>query len=778
MNRCLILGACAVFSLYADWKPVPGHIMTRWANEVDSAKPLPEYPRPQMTRSEWLNLNGLWDYSISEKTAVTLPPAEAQILVPFPIESALSGVKKPLLPNQRLWYRRTFTTPDRWKGQRILLHFGAVDWHATVFVNGKPAGEHKGGYTPFSFDITSYLSPSAEQELVVAVTDPTDSWTQARGKQTQNPSGIWYTSVSGIWQTVWLEPVPSNSIHRVNTVPDIDKSAMTVTVDVPGAAQNHVVRAVALVGSREVARASGKPGEPISLRVSRPILWSPETPHLYDLRIELQANGRKVDEVKSYFAMRKISLGADAHGRTRILLNNKPYFQMGPLDQGWWPDGLYTAPTDKALRFDIEYTKKIGLNLIRKHVKVEPARWYYHCDQLGMLVWQDMPNGNLQPNEPNNLRVEPGAPDAIRPADSAAQFEAELKELIAALAVYPSIVAWVPFNEGWGQYDTQRVTEIVRGLDPSRLVNSVSGWTDRNVGDMRDVHHYPGPALEPAGEGRAAVLGEFGGISMPVAGHLWVTDRNWGYATREKKEELFDYYRSLFLNMRGLLGQGMSAAIYTQTTDVESEVNGYLTYDRAVEKFDAAALRELHNTFYRDTPPTRSILPDAREQKVDWRYSFSDPGPAWNQAGFDDAAWKKGPGAFLAGTGNALSAGTEWTGNSIWLRHTFELNAAPDNLFLSLINGFAEGEVFLNGSSVLLMKDVRPARRHHTHFDISAHAKLLRPGKNVIAIRAVQPGAARAVDAGLYSIDRAAAKAATGPPIRRPARDASKKKAA
>ena len=446
---------------------------------------------------------------------------------------------------------------------------------------------------PFSFDITAHLAPSGEQELVVAVTDPTDSWTQARGKQTQKPSGIWYTSVSGIWQTVWLEPVPSSSIRRVSTVPDIDSSAAAVTVDVTGASgEDHRVQVVALEGTREVARGSGRPGAPIRLGIRRPALWSPETPHLYDLQVELQTKGRKIDEVKSYFAMRKISLGPDRDGRLRILLNNKPYFQLGPLDQGWWPDGLYTAPTDAALRFDIEYTKKIGLNLIRKHVKTEPARWYYHCDKLGMLVWQDMPNGNLQPGEPNNLRVDPGAPDATRPADSATQFEAELKELIEALRVFPSIVTWVPFNEGWGQYDTERITKMIRQLDSSRLVNSVSGWTDRNVGDMRDVHHYPGPALEPAGKGRAAVLGEFGGISMPVESHLWATDRNWGYATREKKEELFDYYRSLFVNMRGLLGQGMSAAIYTQTTDVESEVNGYLTYDRAVEKFDTAALRD------------------------------------------------------------------------------------------------------------------------------------------------------------------------------------------
>jgi hypothetical protein len=559
--------------------------------------------------------------------------------------------------------------------------------------------------------------------------------------------------VSGIWQTVWMEPVPLNSIRRVTTVPDLDGSAAVVTVDVAGAPGNHIVQIVASDEGREVAKGSGKPGEPVKLRLASPKVWSPESPHLYDVRVELLTSGRKLDGVGSYFAMRKISLGRDQHGRTRILLNNRPYFHIGPLDQGWWPDGLYTAPTDAALRFDIEYTKKIGLNLIRKHVKTEPARWYYHCDKLGMLVWQDMPNGNLQPGEPNSLRVEPGGPDAVRPADSAQQFESELKEMIETLRVFPSIVAWVPFNEGWGQYDTARITKFVREFDTSRLVNSVSGWTDRNVGDMRDVHHYPGPALEPAGKGRAAVLGEFGGISMAVEGHLWVTDRrNWGYATRGKKDELFDYYRSLFTNARGLLGQGMSAAIYTQTTDVESEVNGYLTYDRAIEKFDAAALRKLHSSFHETVPPTRTILPDSREGKSKWRYTFSDPGAGWEGASFSDSGWKQGPGAFLSGTGNAFPVGTHWTDTTIWLRRSFELDTIPRDLFLSLLNGFTEGEVFLNGASVLHLKDVRPARRHHTHFDISVHTRHLRKGRNVIAIRAVQRGDARAVDAGLYTL--------------------------
>ena len=385
MNAPLRLAAvllAAASALPAQWKPVAGHIMTRWAAEVDPRAPLPEYPRPRMTRPVWLNLNGLWDFAITPDSASTTPSRyDGQILVPFPVESALSGVNKPLLPNQTLWYHRRIAVPVDWKGQRLLLHFGAVDWHARVLVNNKQVGEHKGGYVPFSFDITSAIPDGAtECDLVVAVKDPTDSWTQPRGKQTREPSGIWYTSVSGIWQTVWIEPVPTAvSISRVVPVPDIDRGEVRVVVETHNqAAAGVTVQAIAYDGGSEVGRASGALGAPLAIAIPNPTLWSPENPHLYSLRVTLLSGGsQEVDRVGSYFAMRKISIGSDQFGRTRLMLNNKPYFQLGPLDQGWWPDGLYTAPTDEALRFDIEYTKRIGMNMIRKHVKVEPARWYY-----------------------------------------------------------------------------------------------------------------------------------------------------------------------------------------------------------------------------------------------------------------------------------------------------------------------------------------------------------------------------------------------------------------
>jgi hypothetical protein len=645
--------------------------------------------------------------------------------------------------------------PADWKGQRLLLHFGAVDWHARVLVNNKQVGEHKGGYVPFSFDITSAIPAGASEcDIVVVVKDPTDAWTQPRGKQTREPSGIWYTSVSGIWQTVWIEPVPTAaSISRVVPVPDIDRGEVRVVVETHNpAAAGVTVQAVAYDGGAEVGRATGAAGTPLAIAIPKPTLWSPENPHLYSLRVTLLSGGsQEVDRIGSYFAMRKTSIGSDQFGRTRMMLNNKPYFQLGPLDQGWWPDGLYTAPTDEALRFDVEYTKRIGMNMIRKHVKVEPARWYYHCDRLGMLVWQDMPNGNLQPNQPNNLRVEPNGPDAKRPADSAKQFEAELAEMIRALEAVPSIVAWVPFNEGWGQYDTARIAALTRKLDPTRIVNAVSGWTDRNVGDIRDVHHYPGPALEDAGPGRAAVLGEFGGVSMPVKDHLWVvTNANWGYATTQQRDELFAYYQSLFTNMRALLAQGMSAAIYTQTTDVESEVNGYLTYDRAVEKFDTAALNRLHAEMYKTVAPGKVLVPDSRQGTVPWRYSSTEPTGDWQQPQFSDAQWQTGSSTFGTGSGGAFTPRTAWSSERIWLRHTFSLDKVPSTLSLSILNGFNEAEVFLNGASVLRMKDVRPARRHHTHFDLTKHAGLLREGDNVIAIYARQPARQRFVDAGLY----------------------------
>ncbi|HEV3118286.1 MAG TPA: glycoside hydrolase family 2 TIM barrel-domain containing protein, partial [Gemmataceae bacterium] len=498
----------------AEWQPKKGPLMTRWAKDVRADSAHPEYPRPQMVRKDWLNLNGVWQLAIAGKDEA--PPfgkdLPESILVPFPVESALSGVMKHA---ERLWYRRTFTVPSAWNGKRVLLHFGAVDWEATLWLNGKELGKHAGGYDPFSFDLTEALKTSGEQELVVGVWDPTDKGTQPRGKQVNRPGGIFYTPTTGIWQTVWLEPVPKASIRSLEITPDVEANRVTIQVNVDGPADElsvgYGIDVPAEPGKTAVGIAGGAPvvNKPFQILLpasAKAMLWTPDTPRLFGLRINLLGkNGdirKPLDTVESYFGMRKIAIGKDEHEVTRILLNGKFIFQLGPLDQGFWPDGLYTAPTDEALRYDIEVTKKLGFNMCRKHVKVEPERWYYWCDKLGLLVWQDMPSGDRS--------VAPGKGEITRSPESARQFERELKSLIDAHLNHPSIIMWVVFNEGWGQYDTSRVTNWVKSYDPTRLANCASGWNDMAVGDVHDIHVYPGPGSPVPETGRAAVLGEFG----------------------------------------------------------------------------------------------------------------------------------------------------------------------------------------------------------------------------------------------------------------------------
>lgn len=588
------------------WRPAPGRLMTRWAADVSPDHVLPEYPRPQLVRPDWLNLNGLWDYALTPTDATAMPPqGDGRILVPFAIESALSGVMKEVGPDRRLWYRRSFEVPADWQGRRVKLHFGAVDWQTAVFVNGMRVGEHTGGYDAFSFDITDALKPTGAQELVVSVWDPTDAGYQPRGKQVRQPGGIWYTPTTGIWQTVWLEPVAASHIEALEIRPDVDARAVTVTVitratanlEVTVAAQERSGAAPLRVVATETRAVSG--GDTVSattLRLSLrdPRLWSPDHPYLYNLTVTLGDGERTVDSVSSYFGMRKIALAKDAKGVNRLFLNNQPLFQFGPLDQGFWPDGLYTAPTDEALRYDIEITKKLGFNMARKHVKVEPARWYYWCDRLGLLVWQDMPSGDKY--------IGSRDPDISRSPESARNFEQELQRLVKGFFNHPSIVMWVPYNEGWGQWDTARIVDLVRQWDPTRLVNHASGWTDRGVGDVNDIHAYPGPAAPPLEPHRAGVLGEYGGLGLPVKGHTWQDERNWGYRSYETAEDLTDAYLALIRRLHPLTGDaGLAAAVYTQTTDVEVEVNGLLTYDRALVKMDAQRITAANKSLY--TPP-------------------------------------------------------------------------------------------------------------------------------------------------------------------------------
>jgi len=602
MIRPLLLGLLIALStpaghLMAQWTPEEAPIMTRWASEVTPASVHQEYPRPQVVRKEWLNLNGLWEYAISPRNEDCPAGWDGRILVPFPIESALSGVMSRVGTEERLWYRRTFELPGAWVNRRVLLHFGAIDWEATVWVNGRRVGEHRGGYDPFTFDITGALIPDGEQEILIAVWDPTDAGFQPRGKQVSRPRGIWYTPTTGIWQTVWMETVPPTCIDRLQMVPDIDTGTLNLTVGSMGADETFSVEAVALDNSRVVARVSGPANSTLALQIADPKLWSPDSPFLYDLKVTLLEHGSAVDEVESYFGMRKISLGRDEEGVLRILLNNEFIFQLGPLDQGFWPDGLYTAPTDEALRYDIEVTRRLGFNMARKHVKIEPDRWYYWCDRLGLLVWQDMPSGDEY--------IGRNDPDIERTAQSARQFELELKRTIDAFGNHPCIVMWVPFNEGWGQYETERIAEWIKAYDPSRLVNNTSGWADRGAGDVHDIHSYPGPDAPDSEPDRAIVLGEFGGLGYPVEGHLWQSDRNWGYRSFDSSETLTDAYETLLRRLHIMIGDpGLSAAVYTQTTDVEIEVNGLMTYDRALIKMDVERVLSARQSL--ETPPPDS----------------------------------------------------------------------------------------------------------------------------------------------------------------------------
>lgn len=593
----------AVNAQQSDWKIVEGKIVTPWAENVNAAAPHPEYPRPQLVREKWANLNGLWNYAIVAKSSSdTKPDAfQGKILVPFAVESALSGVGKTVGKDSVLWYQKTLTLASKLKNQNILLHFGAVDWECDVFVNGKKAGSHKGGYDGFSIDITPFLVKGEKQDLAVRVWDPSSDGPQPRGKQIKNPNSIWYTPVTGIWQTVWIETVPTTYIAATKNTPDIDKESVTIKSVVKNSLAGDVVKVTALDGASVVTEKEVSPEEDAVLNIKTPKLWSPETPHLYDLKITLIRKGKVLDEVKSYFAMRKISMKPDQNGIQRMLLNNKFVFQYGPLDQGWWPDGLYTAPTDEALKFDIVKTKEMGFNMIRKHVKVEPATWYRYCDQLGMLVWQDMPSGDLGNRWEPNPGITGNETDRDRTPESENIYKTEWKAIMDATYNFPSIVVWVPFNEAWGQFKTEEITNWTMSYDPSRLVNSASGGNFHPVGHIMDLHHYPAPVMprpDLFGAKQVIVLGEFGGLGLPVDKHTWQQKDNWGYQSFKSKEELYKKYESFINSFEPLIKRGLSAAVYTQTTDVEVEINGLMTYDRKVIKMPEDKLKEIHSRLY------------------------------------------------------------------------------------------------------------------------------------------------------------------------------------
>jgi beta-galactosidase/beta-glucuronidase len=589
-----MLAASLSFPIFAQWQPAGNKIKTEWAEKIQVNNVLPEYPRPIMERGEWKNLNGLWKYAITNRGEKEPAAYEGDILVPFAVESSLSGVGKLVGENKELWYNRTFTVPANWKGKSILLHFGAVDWQADVWVNGIKVGRHTGGFTPFSFDVTPVLK-KGDNQLTVKVWDPSDRGEQPRGKQVAEPGGIWYTPVTGIWQTVWLEPVAANHIAQVKATPDIDKKTLVMEVETSMPESQSIIEVKVMDGNKQIAKAAALNGQKIEINMPDDMkLWSPKSPFLYQTEIVLRdANNNVVDKVGSYAAMRKYSTRRDSDGIVRFQLNNKDIFLFAPLDQGWWPDGLYTAPTDEALVYDVQKIKDFGYNTIRKHVKVEPARWYTHCDQLGLIVWQDMPNGGRGPAEWQSRNYYNG-PEAIRSEASEANYRKEWKEIIDALYSYPCVGIWTPFNECWGQFKTVEITEWTKKYDPTRLVDPASGGNHYQCGDMLDLHNYPQPHLDFYDAQRATVLGEYGGIGMAVKDHLWTPEKNWGYVKFNTPKEVTDEYVKYADILLKLVKKGFSAAVYTQITDVEEEVNGLITYDRKLIKVDEKRVKEIN----------------------------------------------------------------------------------------------------------------------------------------------------------------------------------------
>lgn len=576
--------------------PVPplvkNDMITPWGEKVTAGNAWQEYPRPQLKRDNWTNLNGKWNYAITRKAAPKPKTWQGEILVPFAVESKLSGVQKSVTPRQALWYQRTFT----WKpsANHTLLNFEAVDYQATVWVNDQKVGTHTGGNLPFSFDITSALQ-EGENTLTVKVLDATDSTYQLHGKQRLNPQGIWYTPVTGIWQTVWLEQVPQNWLSQFKLIGKTD-GTVTLSADFEGPLFGRLsLKAKALLNGKVVAEASGSPTG-LTLKIPDPQLWSPSSPTLYDLELTLGE-----DKVTSYFGLRETTVARDQDGHLRLHLNGHPLFHWGTLDQGWWPDGLLTPPSEEAMVSDIRFLQDAGFNTIRKHIKVEPRRYYYHCDRMGMMVWQDQVSAKRR-DDPPWPRLAPNPPEATWPDAPHDQFMTELKIMVDTLHNHPSIVQWVPFNERWGQHRTISVGEWITAYDPTRQINIASGGNFFPVGHLVDHHEYPHPGFPfQFGEGGrfddfVKVVGEFGGHGFPVDGHLWNPDaRNWGYGGLPKnKEEWIERYQESIRRLADLKKKGIAAGIYTQTTDVEGEINGLITYDRRVRKLKPETLRKIH----------------------------------------------------------------------------------------------------------------------------------------------------------------------------------------
>lgn len=723
-------------SMMAQFTPKTTPIKTQWTDQVDKNNPLPEYPRPQLVRTDWKNLNGYWEFK-SGAANDAVPHNQTlseQIVVPFAPEATLSGIVKHY---ERVWYRKLITIPTNWTGKRILIHFGAIDWESEVYVNGVSMGIHKGGYDEVTYDITDQLVGTGQQEIIVRVFDPTRDFGQPRGKQTTAPGGIMYTCVTGIWQTVWLEPVAPQNIGSIKITPDIDNNTLKLTVN-SATTTGLTVSATAKDGSVQVGKASGSANAELIIPVPNAKLWSPESPFLYDLDIKLLSGNTVVDSASSYFGMRKIAMVRETP-TPQLYLNNKPVYMMGPLDQGFWPDGIYTAPTDEALRFDIEAEKALGFNMVRKHIKVEPQRWYYWADKLGIMVWQDMPSPNSY-DAPTGMAIEKE------------QFDIELTRMINTHLNSPSIVSWVIFNEWQAEFESPRHTLMVRSLDPTRLINQGSGHerSDEQC-DILDGHYYAPPKC-PTSTTSAVVCGEYGGIGYPIANHLWSTAGNF-YGNVSSAEALIDRYTDF--SERLLMFKktnGMSAAVYTEITDVEIEVNGFLTYDR-IYKVDPAIIKAINEkVIYETVSSAADILPTSDKAAQTWKYSTATPAVGWQNASFDDSAWASATGGF--GTrvdANNNQIGTLWNTPNIWIRKTFTLGNLTalqiKNLRLSVFHD-ENTSIYING---VLAATLTGYSTDYIAVEISQAAKnaLVLNGTNTIAISCRQTVGGQFIDAGL-----------------------------
>ena len=733
-----------------NWAPVTGQIMTNWANDVTPENVWKEYPRPQMVRTDWLNLNGLWDFEITDRDTNKIAINYARkILVPFCVESALSGIKETITGKQQMMYRRFFTIPSKWHQKKLLLHFEAVDYETKLWVDGKYVGMHKGGYDHFQFDITGFLSDTEKHEIKLVVWDPTNEGSQPIGKQAlpaiRNVTK--YTATSGIWQTVWLEPINDVAIESIKIIPNIDNATISLQTKIVGATQGARIKIQAFDQGKEIASSIAAIGEPISLQLNQPKLWSPTNPFLYDFKLSLINDGKVVDEVSSYFGMRKISMGRDQEGYMRILLNNEIIYQLGPLDQGYWPDGLLTPASDQALRYDIAYLKKIGANMDRMHMKVQPERWYYHCDQLGILVWQDMVSPTKFIDTKSNL--------------NSSDFELEHNITVDQLYNHPSIIQWVLFNESWGQYDTERLTAALKVKDPTRLVINASGWHDKKVGDIRDFHDYtihPAVALVNKNDDRAMVLGETGGIDLLIPGHLWTPDLKGGTKIKtdwsidfkkgivKSSDELIEKYKILLDDLFQLKKYGLNAVVYTQISDVEDEISGWMTYDRKVSKLPETTFAALHQQFFKPTLTGKFILPLSMNEPQQWNYSFTAPSNDWIK-NLMLSDFKTGMAPFGIESNNAHKVNTTWNTNSLFLNKEFTLTALPSKLSLVACNtGITD--VYINGAYVMqfnnFLKNDPEVKISETILSNEA-MKLLKVGVNQLSLKFNFPSVGRPV---------------------------------